>query len=193
MKRILAIAFSLGTVAVGSLFTTPAKAVDANVNIKVSVPDILFLETYSDLTFDVDVDDLITNATPDVIQAVSGNVDLGTSVVDTLLGTGTLPSFKTQPISVNDVEVYRVWGLGSTDGNISHNATYDDTDLAVTGSTTGSIVAVTATGPNATDPAPGLDYADAIKGNVDFTLDFTNTTQSGLHEGGILTVTATAE
>ncbi|HEY9799842.1 MAG TPA: hypothetical protein V6D25_05735 [Leptolyngbyaceae cyanobacterium] len=202
-KKFFLAALTVGTAALASTFSSaPAKAADvsADVEIQVDVPEVVFLQTYETLTFKPTIEELTGKIEIDnPLLVEEGEVALGeTSEVDPKLDSGdATPTLLSDSIS-KEVLVYKVWGLGGTQGNIKHTATYesvveDKLTLKNAEGTITSSVGVTVTDVEESVAAPGLDYAEAIEGNVNFTFDFTETRQSGLHTGGTLTVEATAE
>jgi hypothetical protein len=195
-KNFFAAALALGTATLASaLLSAPAKAqVSATVPITVDIEPIVYLETYQSLNFKPSLADLSTGAaaagTP--IQTVAGIVDFTTGAVNNALAEGATVTGFTPSKSVNNVLVYKVWGIGGTNGTIAHSAAYTG-NLVKNASTIGLTVAPNAATPTSPTPAPGLDYAGAIPGALDFTFNFTGIKESGTHSGGTLTITATAQ
>lgn len=194
MKKIYSLAsLTLGTVAlVSNFFSAPAKAVDADVEIRANVPEVIFLETYDTLTYDVQPTDLAPGYTNGVIQTVNGTFDAA-GTVDNPLNGGASATVAGGIVTIpNPITLYKTWGITST-GNIVHGIGAANGTAITLDSTSGnSTVSVTPTLTPSTDLAPGLDYANALTGDVSFVFDFSATTESGLHDGGIITVTATA-
>ncbi|MBD2344523.1 hypothetical protein [Anabaena subtropica] len=195
MKKIYSLAsLTLGTVAlVSNFFSAPAKAVTADVEIQANVPEIIFLETYETLTYNVLPADLAPGYTNGVIQ--TGNIGtFGTDgTVDNALNGGASATVAGGIVTItNPVTLYKTWGITST-GEIKHGIGAADGAVISLDSTSGnSVVSFTPTLAEATNPAPGLDYGNALTGDVSFEFDFSATTESGLHTGGTITVTATA-
>lgn len=196
-KNFFAAVLALGTATLAStLLSAPAKAqVQANVPITVEIEPIVYLETYQSLTFKPSLADLSTGAaaagTP--IQNVAGEVNFTTGVVNNLLTQGTTVTGFTPEKPVNNVLVYKVWGIGGGTGTIAHGATYNGNNLTKNTSTITLTVAANANTPTSPTTAPGLDYTNAIPGALDFNFNFTGVKESGTHTGGTLTITATAQ
>jgi hypothetical protein len=197
MKKILSLAaLALGVSAlVNGLFSTSAYAapVTSDVQIEVSVPDIVFLQTYTKLTFDVVAADL-TNGTPGTADTTvgAGTVDTGATVSPSLppvantVVNGGLKDYK-------NVLLYRTWGLGGSAGNITHDAvvaTSTLTSATAPSSTIDLSLVKSASTPASPTAAPGISGTTTIDGSVDFTFDLNNVKASGLHTGGIVTVSA---
>ncbi|MBD2446738.1 hypothetical protein H6G76_06065 [Nostoc sp. FACHB-152] len=196
-KNLFLAAFSLSTAALASaLLSTPAKAVDYGVKIEVVVPDVVFLETYDTITFKPTIADLTGGNTSGTFTSAKTDVtgDLASPTISQSLGGITGPGLTSTNKTYENVPVYRFWGLGGGTGKIRHKISYNGNDL--TKGINGSTVTVSVTGNNATgiaDDAPGLDYAEAIEKTLNFTFNFAGVQESGLHTGGVLTITATAE
>lgn len=189
-KNFFVSAITLGAATLAStLLSAPAKAqVSTTVPITVNIPDIIYLETYTSLTFTPDVTDLTTGS--DVTQTVAGTNDFASSNITSPLNGGSAIVFNDTK-ELNDVIVYKTWGIGGDTGQINHSAAYTGSLIkGSAGSTVGLTVAASAGKVTA---APGLDYANALEGKLDFDFDFTDVKESGSHTGGILTITATAE
>ncbi|MBE9006626.1 hypothetical protein IQ259_16525 [Fortiea sp. LEGE XX443] len=189
-KNFFAAALALSTATLASaLLSAPAKAQTATVPITVEVPDIIYLETYTDLNFTPTIGDLSTGTPGSPIQTEAGTVsDFTTPVVNNALNGGGAITFNSNK-TLTGLIVYKVWGIGGPNGNIAHEAAYSG---ALTKGASTIDLTVTPAGVQST-PAPGLDYANAIEGTLDFDFDFTGVTESGSHAGGTLTITATAE
>ncbi|WP_414752769.1 hypothetical protein [Anabaena sp. CCY 9910] len=193
MKKIYSLAsLTLGTVAlVSNFFSAPVKAATADVDIQANVPEIIFLETYDTLTYDVQPTDLAPGYTNGVIQTVNGTFDAA-GTVDNALNGGASATVANGIVTItNPITLYKTWGITST-GNIVHGIANSGTAVALDSTSGNSTVSFTPTLASSTDSAPGLDYANALTGDVSFSFDFSATTESGLHTGGIITVTATA-
>ncbi|ABA22769.1 hypothetical protein Ava_3161 [Trichormus variabilis ATCC 29413] len=193
MKKIYSLAsLTLGTVAlVSNFFSAPAKAATADVDIQANVPEIIFLETYDTLTYDVQPTDLAPGYTNGVIQTVNGTFDAA-GTVDNALNGGASATVANGIVTItNPITLYKTWGITST-GNIVHGIANSGTAVALDSTSGNSTVSFTPTLASSTDSAPGLDYANALTGDVSFEFDFSATTESGLHTGGTITVTATA-
>jgi hypothetical protein len=190
-KNFFVAAITLGAATLAStLLSAPANAqaadVEATIPITVDIPEIVFLETYDSLNFTPSIADLSSNGTG-IISAGDGEVNITNSTVSPGL-TGSASLVFNDSKEVNNVPVYKIWGLGGATGKISH-------DVSTTGTLTkgASTVGLTVTDNLTDDTAPGLDYADALVGTLNFEFDFTDVTESGSHAGMDLIITATAE
>lgn len=195
MKKIIFwAALALGTTAlINGLLSTSAYAVPvtSNVQIEVNVPDIVFLQTYDKITFNLEAADL-TSATSFLDDTTPGSSAAGSTSVAPLLtpGASTAVTTKTYP----NVLLYKTWGLGAVTGQIQHGITAVTDTLTLTGGT-GPVSTITMTSPVssptlAKDDAPGIDPTGAIDGTFDFTFDFAGVKRSGIHTGGVVTVSA---
>jgi len=200
MKKIIYwAALALGTTAlINGLLSTSAyaAAVTSDVQIEVKVPDIVFLTTYDKITFNLEAADLtdatVTSGSVLDKTAGSGTVAPGpTTVTPALTATaGTLKTTKTY----SDVVLYKTWGLGAVTGQIEHGITAV-TSNTLTSTGTGPVSTITMSSPIissplAKDDAPGIDPTAAIDGTFDFTFDFIDVKRSGVHTGGLVTVSA---
>jgi hypothetical protein len=190
-KNFFVAALTLSTVTLASgLLSAPAKAqtadVEATIPITVEIPEIVFLETYDSLNFTASIGDL-SGSSSDVISAGNGEVTISSSSITPALPTTSTLTF-TNSKTVSGIPVYKIWGLGGATGKITH--TVDTTGTLTKGAST---VGLSVTDNLTADTAPGLDYADALVGTLDFEFDFTLVTESGSHSGMDLVITATAE
>jgi hypothetical protein len=189
MKNIFALttlALSIAAVANG-IFSTTAHAapVTGDVEIKATVPEIVFLETYKDITFNLETKDLTTDA-PGLIQTASGSVAAGTTTVTLPLGATTVinPS-KT----FAGVQVYRTWGTGGPTAKIKHSASLTSATLTHSSDTT-STMALTAAKAAVDENAPGLDSTKALTGSMDFIFNLGSVKAAGNYAGATLQVSA---
>ncbi len=196
MKKIFSlVSLTAGVIAsVNGLFSAPAYAapVTSEVEIEVNVPDIVFLQTYDKITFDLGADDL-TTATNFVDDATVGSVAAGTNAVTPALPAQPVTTTGKTTKTYSNVLLYRTWGLGSTNGQIEHGITTVNDTLTLIGSG-GSTSTITMTSPVATNPltqdnATGVD-GTPIEVPVDFTFDLSGVTLSGTHTGASVTVSA---
>lgn len=197
MKKILTLASILGIATLAnSIFSVPAKAIDADVTINVDVPEIVYLQTYDSITYKIDSTDLFSEATnPEKNGGVIVKKDGSFDATNTgeVLGT---PDFTADDakVTTSDFLAYRVWGIGGTNGTLKADTSYNGTELKKDTSVIGiTLKSATSTGEVA---AKGLDPATpTIEGKVSFEFDFKGVTQAGLHEpkdGGVLKITASA-
>lgn len=193
-KNFFVAALTLGTATLASILlsapakaqTTPTADVTATVPITVEIPDIVFLEVYDTLKFTASIADL-SDSTSDTISAGDGEVTISTSAITPALPTTNNLTFTSSKI-ISQIPVYKIWGLGGTNGKITHT-------VSTTGSLTKgtSVVGLTVSDNLTDDAAPGLNYAQALIGTLDFDFDFSNVKESGNHSGMSLVITATAE
>ncbi|MCC5662997.1 hypothetical protein LC653_03360 [Nostoc sp. CHAB 5784] len=197
MKKILVLAGILGITTVSSsLFSAPAKAVVADVPINVDVPEIVYLQTYESITYQLDAADLSDAFSaannPEKVAAVTvkkdGTIDAGDPL--------TAPEFTTPNAKVTtaDFLAYQVWGIGGATGKLKAVVDYDGTELKNGTSTVG--IKLTSPTADVEADAKGLDPATpTIKGNVSFEFDLKGATKAGLHSPTgteALKITATA-
>jgi hypothetical protein len=189
--------FALTTLALGiaaaanGFFSSSAHAVPVTgmVEIKATVPDIVFLETYKDITFNLQVTDL-TSSTPGLIsQTASGSVTAGT-LSPALAGTTNQAASKT----FSGIKAYRTWGTGGATGKIQHSASVSTGKGTLTSANDAtSTMALTLAGAAATaasPAAPGLDSTKALDGVLDFTFALGSVKAAGNYSGGEITVSA---
>jgi hypothetical protein len=203
MKKILSLtALTLGAVvSANGLFSKPAYAaiVTGDVQIKATVPEVVFLETYTDITFNLSASDLtsdVTNATPTkLIQTQAGVVTSGASTVTSpLTGSSTFNTSK----SFADVLVYKTWGTGGATGRIRHGAgLIDGTGASATSATLSHTTDATSTMTLAaskaleSSDAPGLDGTNPdIDGLVTFDFTLNGIKKAGTYQGATLRVSA---
>ncbi len=194
MKKIISLAaLAVSTsILINGLSSTSAhaQAVTSGVEIEVSVPDIVFLQTYDKITFNLEAADL-TTATDLLDNATPGSAAAGSSTVGTLPPQPVTTTGKTTK-TYADVLLYRTWGLGGATGQIEHGISSVSNTLTLTGGA-GAASTITMDSPIASaltkDNAPGID-GTAIEGMFDFTFDFSGVKRSGLHTGGVVTVSA---
>jgi hypothetical protein len=188
MKKILSLAaLALGVSAlVNGLFSTSAyaQAVTGDVEIKAVLPDIVFLETYKDITFNFNVADL-TPDTTGLIQTENGDVAAGGTIVNPLLSATTTTAGDKL---FSDVLVYRTWGLGGPGGRITHSASLTDPTLEHSSIAT-STIGLAAAKTSVTEDAPGIT-GTPLEGKMDFTFNFSSTTAAGDYGGATLQVSA---
>lgn len=196
-KNFFVAVLAMGAATVASIsLSAPAKAAQAEVDIQVEIPDVVFLETFDTITFRPTLSEL-TGVTDINTTFSAGNTEVTGLTSPTLsptLGNVNSPSLTNANKTYEDVLVYKFWGLGGDNGNIRHTVTYNNADLTKGNNSVIDVVSVTgndSTGSAVT--APGLDYNNAIEQTLDFTFNFTGVKESGIHTGGVLTITATAE
>jgi hypothetical protein len=197
MKKIISLlALSISALASG-LFSTSAYAapVTSDVQINVSVPDIVFLTTYDKITFNLNATDLTT-----------ATINSGTNgVLDKTAGSGTVagvaspvsplltPAASTTATNITypQVILYKTWGLGdSTKTSQIQHGISTVTSSTLTGGTGSTINMISPTAALNNIAPPGLDPGGAIDGKFDFTFDLSNVKNSGTHTGGVVTVSA---
>ena len=195
MKKIIFLA-TLGVSAlVNGLFLTSAYAapVTSDVQVEVSVPDIVFLQTYEKITFNLEAADLTTATAANLVDNTTvGSVVAGATAVspDLVPAASTAKTTKSYP----SVVLYKTWGLGATDGQIQHGISSVTNTLTLS-SGTGPTSTITMTSPVVSSPltktnAPGIDPGGAIDGTFDFTFDLNGVKRSGTHIGGVVQVSA---
>jgi hypothetical protein len=194
MKNIFALTtLALGIAAAANgFFSSSAHAVPVTgmVEIKANVPEIVFLETYKDITFNLEVADL-TSSTPGLIQTASGSVAAGTTTITSpLAGTANQATSKT----FSGIKAYRTWGTGGMGGKIEHSASVSATGGTLTSANDAtSTMALTLAGAATTaasPAAPGLDSTKALDGVLDFTFNLSSVKAAGNYTGGEITVSA---
>lgn len=194
MKKIFSlIAFTFGaTVLANGLFSTSAhaQAVTGRVKINAVVPDIVFLETYTEITFNMNAANL-TSSTSGLIQTpAQGGPGEGTVAAgDNKVNPPFLATTSAQTSTIfPGVLVYRTWGIGGPDGQIKHSAKLTSNTLRSTDPN--SFMTLTAEKAEVTQDAPGLDSTNALPGAMDFTFDLNNVKKSGTYTGAELMVSA---
>ncbi len=194
MKKIFLAALTFGIAVLTNGLVSKsvyAQAVTGEVQIKAVVPDIVFLETYTDITFNMNAADLTTN-TPGLIQTTaqggpgSGVVTAGSSTLTPPLSATT--SGQTNK-TFSNILVYRTWGIGGSTGKIEHGAALTNSTLTSSNDPT-STMTLAAGKAKVTETAPGLDSTNALPGSMDFTFDLNNVKESGIYTGAVLTVSA---
>ncbi|BAZ37204.1 hypothetical protein NIES4101_31250 [Calothrix sp. NIES-4101] len=198
MKRIISLAALIlgASVSVNGLLSTAAHAapVESDVQISVEVPPVVFLQTYDSITFNLDVADLTTATVTN--GGVLDDATVGTVAAGSTTVTPALPPVASTVVNggnkvYSNVLLYRTWGLGGAAGNISHDAVVDTATLALgTSSTIGLSLTKSAGTPPSPTAAPGISGTTPIEGSVDFTFDLNAVRASGLHTGGVVTVSA---
>jgi len=170
----------------------PGASTSGDTNVNVNIPDFIILHYYSDLTLN--------------FAAPTQSVDEGAKAWDNVAwSTGSYDGdiqLTEDATEVNDgnkvnVKMKNLWAVrgfsnsGTADITITNT---DDTmensgslvvmeDLKVTTPSTGGDTSITV-------PLKGISKNNATKGGVSMTLNFNGTTKSGMHSGGMYTITA---
>ena len=197
MKNKIVAIIAASAAALGStIFSTPAHAQittpASNVNVSVSVPEILYLRTVS--TIDVEIlpaELTAAKLTPSGSGLVGGNQ--GGTADGTLGVDETSPFFVAAgnvAVTKSVPKVFAVWsnsprglGVGVTTAVLTPTLT----------AANGSTITISSVAPIATNaPVPGLVTPFTSGVNLGLTLGGNGITQAGDYTGGVVTVTASA-
>ena len=202
MRRKLALLLAslvVGTVAL--LIASPVHAqatATGNTTVAIDIPDIVILHYFSAVNVQLDAAAMGGYLTAGV-TAVDEGVDGGPAALiggQFELNLGMTPTGLTGDPTSAVLLLQEAWGvraIGRPGANTqvaitvpTPNLNNAGSQIAIGGATVAQGVSNAAT---ITFPAPGL--APALIGDVELTLDFTNTTTAGNHTGGVYTLTVT--
>lgn len=202
-SKLSSLAFGLVAAGCALLPAVPAHAqATGATSVSIDIPDIVILHYFSsvDVTLDAAAMGTYLTGTPG-----DSSIDEGGASGAATLGGGSFqvdlaiaPSALTGDPSAAVLLLQNAWGVRA----ISLGAVGSQTDLTIdvtnaTLSNGGSQITISnATVDDGTSnassiqfPSPGL--APALTGDVELTLDLSNTTAAGVHAGGVYTLTAT--
>jgi len=201
--KLSSLALALGAVGFALLLPAPAQAqATGATSVSIDIPDIVILHYFStvDVTLDAAAMGTYLTGTPGDSSIDEGgtggaaNVGAGGFQVDLNIAPSALTGDPSNAVLL----LQNAWGVRA----ISLGAVGSQTDLtiAVTNATLSNggsqITIANATVDDGTSnassiqfPSPGL--APALTGDVELTLDLSNTTAAGNHTGGVFTLTAT--
>ncbi|MDH5477956.1 MAG: hypothetical protein OEY50_06470 [Nitrospinota bacterium] len=180
-----------------------AHAAAGNINVNVNVGNHIILNTIQTVNLTVTgVDAAVTEAVTDTgTVSFAGNPNTVAANLPGVLGD---PAAFGTSITVTVTDAWAVRGVVAA-GQSIQVATTIATGSATLGTSTvtagtpltscgacGVAGAAIAAGASISFPAPGMGQANAVTGNVGFTLDISGATTSGNHTGIVLTVTASA-
>ncbi|MEH2196404.1 MAG: hypothetical protein V7K98_27705 [Nostoc sp.] len=197
MKNKIVAIIAASAAALGStIFSAPAHAqittAPSNVNVSVTVPEVLYLRTVTD----IDIDILPTELTAATLTAsgsgyVGGNqagTADGTAGVDTTspfyVATGNVSVTKTVPA------VFAVWSNSPRGNGVTVTTAIVTPTL---NGASGSAITINSVGPiTASAAVPGLVTPFSSGVNLGLTLGGNGIAQAGAYTGGVVSVTATA-
>ena len=199
-KKVLGLLAASAAVIGSAIFATPARAVQQNVEVNLTVDEVLFLRTFSSIDLKVSQGDLSGGDDKDF----DGRSTDGTLQIDVETPTGVNDIDGGTTVTKNVRELYAVWGNGDVDS--------DDVNITIRPSAGGD----TLTGGSTRDPILAkMSVGDLIDterdiddleedsegllaiGGVQLTFDFEDedgnsiAPQAGAYTGGSLTVEAT--
>ncbi|MBD2438634.1 hypothetical protein [Nostoc sp. FACHB-110] len=192
-NNVLAIIVAAGTAVVGSsLFSAPAHAqlsTNQDVNVQITVPEVLYLRTFGTISLAITGDDLV--GTPGTIVSGVGKDNSGgattTGAVTDTIDT-TSPFASVSSITKTVPELFAVW---SNNPNGGVNVTLSATTATLNGPS-GASASILTVNKIGTDPttAPGL--VTPYVGGADIEFDLTQANAVGNYTGGVINVQAVA-
>jgi hypothetical protein len=182
-----------------------ARAVDATPDVEVSIPDVIYLKTFSKFVCNFPATSLIT-------PVPTAGVSTGTATISASPSVGSISGdaaiVTTSPFTTigsqkcDALNAFAVWGTGGATGNVKVDTLVDTASLANTLSATKTMTLSSAkfdvNGNTLGNPlasvtfgAPGL--ATPYKGDIRLDLDITNATRSGTYTGGKIKISAISQ
>jgi hypothetical protein len=195
-NKIFAIAAASAAAVGSAIVAAPAQAqitgTPANVGVSVSVPEILYLRTVSNINVTLTPTDLGGSASLAALGSGFYGVDQSGIADDTPNSTldTTTPAFANATAATRTInDVYAVWSNSPRAAGV--NVDVEESANPSNGLSTIAMTVDDALSDKSALTPQGL-ITPTIVGGVDFIFDLTSATTSGSYTGGTITITASA-